>query len=219
MCKPRRSWSQYTNRLWKNGSGPTQGAVREGRHPDPISQTLKLAREALWPRCLRILSFSYLTYTDLHQYAQTGLFSEEDNTIVAVPDDAPSSFHIPALRLGFLYFQPEIFQWRSKHSSLCLPCLPFFSFKLVLENHPKANLTSPTYAQKHFIMLQHACQPFCVVFKALHYLNPTCIQPRIYHIAPHSEHLFLGTFRIQSAFFYFNAFSPTNVNCPFILGV
>lgn len=102
---------------------------------------------------LHILHFGYLAHTDLHYHAQVGLFSEEkDDTPVASPWCSPSSFHIPTSRLGFLYFQSEIFQWCSMHRSLCLPHLPFSSLKPGLEKHPKANLTSPAYAQKHFLM-------------------------------------------------------------------
>lgn len=169
---------------------------------------------------LHILHFSYFIYTDLYHYMQTGLFSEKDSTPVADPWYAPS-FHTPHSRLGFLYFQPEIFQWHSKHSSLCLSCLPFSSFKLVLENHPKAqsDLTSLCPETLCPVLISHMPSFLCDS-QGSSFSEPNSHMHSFISLhCPHSEHIiFLTALRTQSTFFYFNTFPPTNVNCPFLLG-
>lgn len=130
------------------------------------------------------------------------------------------SFHTPHSRLDFLYFQPEIFQWRSEHNSLCLPWLPFSIFQVGLTNHPEApSVLSCLYSEAfhpalcwpHPTLPSMSCGPSSAEANSH---SPSFLSP---HRPLPEPAVCVAAPRTQSTLVQLKVFSLTNVNCPFML--
>lgn len=141
----------------------------------PHSTDLNLVRKVFLIHLLHILHYSSLACKDLHHHAQKTPFRREGWNPCGQCLVCTVFFPHPNFEVGLSLLPASSISVVFLHTEVCLLHLSS-SFKPGPENHPKANLTSPTYAQKHFIMpcadTMHG-KVFMWFFKALHDLNPT----------------------------------------------
>lgn len=141
VWNPSESWRQHTNRLckWEQLQVRLRSPEADTSPESPQCSCCVLYPAATPPT----LTFSITCKQDCFQKGVTTRWGKSLGC---------TSF--PYLTKGWVFSTPSLksFSGALQPGSLCLPCLPFSSFKLVLEHHPEHKPTLTACAQKHFIV-------------------------------------------------------------------